>query len=149
LVDPVDVAVGDLPVGYYPIDEKAQEFVTAAENGHTFAHHLLMEQSMNYVKEGGFGLFLVPSNFLETEQSDYLKQWIGNNVYLQGIIQLPDELFKNEISRKSILILQRKGSDVEQVPEVLLAKLTSLKEAKYVTAFFQEFINWKKSNELN
>jgi site-specific DNA-methyltransferase (adenine-specific) len=104
---------------------------------------------MNYVKEGGFGLFLVPSNFLETEQSDYLKQWIGNNVYLQGIIQLPDELFKNEISRKSILILQRKGSDVEQVPEVLLAKLTSLKEAKYVTAFFQEFINWKKSNELN
>ncbi len=149
LVDPVDVAVGDLPVGYYPIDEKAQEFVTAAENGHTFAHHLLMEQSMNYVKEGGFGLFLVPSNFLETEQSDYLKQWIGNNVYLQGIIQLPDELFKNETSRKSILILQRKGSDTKQVPEVLLAKLTSLKEKKYVTAFFQEFITWKKSNELN
>lgn len=149
LVDPVDIAIGDLPVGYYPIDEKAQEFVTGSEDGHTFAHHLLMEQSMNYVKDGGFGLFLVPSNFLETEQSSYLKKWLGDTVYLQGIIQLPDELFKNEVSRKSILILQRKGTEIQQVPEVLLAKLTSLKDPKYVTAFFQEFITWKKSSGLN
>ncbi|MCD5003434.1 class I SAM-dependent methyltransferase [Enterococcus saccharolyticus] len=146
LIDPMDIVVSDLPVGYYPIDEKAQEFVSASPEGHSFAHHLLMEQSMNYVKEDGFGLFLVPSNFLETEQSQYLKQWLSESVYLQGIIQLPDDLFKNEASRKSILILQRRGSQATQVSEVLLAKLTSLKEPKYVTAFFQEFVAWKTKN---
>ncbi|MGX7196045.1 class I SAM-dependent methyltransferase [Enterococcus olivae] len=148
LIDPVDVAVADLPVGYYPVDEKAQAFVTAASEGHSFAHHLLMEQSMSYVKENGFGFFLAPSNFLETEQSDALKKWIGSQVYLQGIIRLPDELFKNESARKSILILQQKGEQAKQVPEVLLAQLTSLKDPKYMTAFFQEFIAWKNKNQL-
>ena len=38
------------------------------------------------------------------------------------MIQLPDELFKSEQSRKSILLVQNKGADAEQVKEVLLAK---------------------------
>lgn len=149
LIEPVDIAVGDVPVGYYPIDEKAKEYLTAASEGHTYAHHLLMEQSMAYVKESGFGLFLLPSNFIETDQSDQLKKWLSEKVYLQGIIQLPDELFKNEASRKSILLVQNHGSQAQQVSEVLLAKLTSLKDPKYVTAFFQEFITWKASSELS
>ena len=149
LIEPVDVGVADLPVGYYPIDEKAQSFVTAAAEGHSFAHHLLIEQSMKYVKEDGFGFFLMPANFLETEQIEQLKKWLGQDVYLQGIIQLPDELFKTEASRKSILIIQRKGPQAKQVPEVLLAKLKSLKDPQYITGFFQEFIAWKTSSVFN
>src|SRR5699024_12586419 len=60
----------------------------------------LLEQSMAYVKKNSFGLFLVPSNFLETDQSDQLKKWLsGEEIFLQGIIQLPTELFKKD--RKS------------------------------------------------
>ena len=79
LIDPMDIAVSDLPVGYYPQDEKAASFLTSAPEGegHSFAHHLLMEQAMNYVKEDGYGLFLAPANFMETEQSDYLKKWLN------------------------------------------------------------------------
>ncbi len=68
---------------------------------------------MNYVKPEGFGLFLVPSNFLETEQGPFAKM-VKDEVLLQGIIQLPDELFKSEHSRKSILLLQKKGETAEQ-----------------------------------
>lgn len=39
---------------------------------------------------------------------------VDKNVYLQGMIQLPDELFKSEQSRKSILLVQNKGADAEQ-----------------------------------
>ncbi len=114
LVDPVDVAISDLPIGYYPNDQKAKEFLTSAEEGHSYAHHLLLEQSMKYVKPDGFGLFLMPSNFLETEQSENVKKWFKEKGYLQGMIQLPDELFRNKQSQKSILILQRKGPNAKQ-----------------------------------
>lgn len=146
LVDPLDVAVGDLPVGYYPIDERAMKFETSTQEGHSYAHHLLMEQAMKYVVSGGFGIFLLPSNFLETEQSIELKKWLGTTVYLQGIIQLPDELFKNSHSRKSIVILQNKGEEIKQAPEVLLAQLTTLKDPNKIVTFFKEFEQWKQEN---
>lgn len=146
LVDPVDVAISDLPIGYYPNDEKAKEFDSAAEEGHSYAHHLLMEQAMKFVKPDGYGLFLIPTNILETEQSTYFKNWLQKNVYLQGMIQLPDELFKSVQSRKSILFVQNKGEHSEQAKEVLVAKLGSLKDPAKITQFFQQFEAWKSSN---
>lgn len=146
LIDPVDVAVSDLPIGYYPNDEKAKEFDSAAEEGHSYAHHLLMEQAMKFVKPDGYGLFLIPTNILETEQSTYFKNWLQKNVYLQGMIQLPDELFKSVQSRKSILFVQNKGEHSEQAKEVLVAKLGSLKDPAKITQFFQQFEAWKSSN---
>lgn len=146
LVDPVDYVIGDLPVGYYPNDQQAEKFATHSEKEHCYAHHLLMEQAMNYVKPEGFGLFLVPSNFLETEQGPLLQKWLKDEVLLQGIIQLPDELFKSEHSRKSILLLQKKGETAEQAEKVLLVHLPSLKYPKQVTEFFKKFEDWKSSN---
>ncbi|MFK4566623.1 class I SAM-dependent methyltransferase [Enterococcus sp. UD-01] len=145
LIEPVDIAISDLPIGYYPNDEKAQGFDSAAETGHSYAHHLLMEQAMKFVKPDGYGLFLVPSNILETEQSEFFKNWLQKNVYLQGMIQLPDELFKSEQSRKSILFVQNKGEASTQA-EVLVAKLGSLKDPAKITQFFQQFEAWKSSN---
>jgi site-specific DNA-methyltransferase (adenine-specific) len=146
LIDPVDYVIGDLPVGYYPNDQQAEKFATHSEKEHSYAHHLLMEQAMNYVKPEGFGLFLVPSNFLETEQGPLLQKWLKDEVLLQGIIQLPDELFKSEHSRKSILLLQKKGETAEQAEKVLLVHLPSLKDPKQVTEFFKKFEDWKSSN---
>ncbi len=146
LIDPVDVTLSDLPIGFYPNDEKAAGFDSAAEEGHSFAHHLLMEQAMKYVKPDGYGLFLIPANILETEQSSFFKNWLKKNVYLQGIIQLPDELFKSVQSRKSILLVQNKGEHSKQAKEVLVAKLGSLKDPAKITQFFQQFEAWKSSN---
>ncbi|OTP10496.1 adenine-specific methyltransferase [Enterococcus sp. 10A9_DIV0425] len=145
LIEPVDVAISDLPIGYYPNDQKAKEFLTSAEEGHSYAHHLLLEQAMKYVTPDGFGLFLMPSNFLETEQSEHIKKWFKEEGYLQGMIQLPDELFRNKQSQKSILILQKKGPQAKQTQKVLLVKLDSLKDPEKVTKFFKEFENWKSS----
>lgn len=146
LIDPVDVAISDLPIGYYPNDQKAKEFLTSTTQGHSYAHHLLLEQAMKYVKPDGFGLFLMPSNFLETEQSEEVKRWFKEEGYLQGMIQLPDELFRNKQSQKSILILQKKGTKAKQAQEVLLVKLDSLKKPEKVTEFFKEFETWKSSS---
>lgn len=70
---------------------------------------------------------------------------VDKNVYLQGMIQLPDELFKSEQSRK-VSCLFKTSADAEQVKEVLLAKLASLKDINKVTEFFKQFEAWKASN---
>lgn len=146
LLEPVDVALSDLPVGYYPNDERAKHFVTAAEKGHSYAHHLLMEQAMKYVKADGYGLFLVPSNFLASEQSASLKQWFTKHVRLQAIIQLPDDLFSSENSQKSIVILRNQDAQSSTAQEVFVAKLSSLKAQQGLTHFMKQFEDWNASN---
>lgn len=146
LLEPVDVAIGDLPVGYYPNDENAQKYKTAFPEGHSYAYHLLLEQAMNYVKPNGYGLFLVPINILESQQSIFLKNWLKEDVYLQGIVQLPSELFKNEQSRKSILLLQNKGVSSKQASKVFLVNMGSFKKVEQLNRFFQQFEEWKSSN---
>lgn len=146
LIDPVDLVFADLPIGYYPNDERAEKFKSAAFSGHSYAHHLLMEQGMKYVKEAGFGLFLVPSNLLETGQGLYLKNWLRTEVYLQGMIQLPEEFFQSKKSRKSIILLQQKGQGARQAKEVLLANLGSLKDPNSMTAFLTKFEDWQSLN---
>ncbi|MGY3748686.1 class I SAM-dependent methyltransferase [Vagococcus acidifermentans] len=146
LLDPVDVAIADLPIGYYPDDARASSFTVAAETGHTYAHHLLMEQAMNYVTQDGFGVFLLPSQFLESEQAGQLKKWLTEKVYLQAILQLPENLFKNRASRKSIIVVQNRGEGASQATEVLLAELPSLKETQAVYQFIEEFNQWQHLN---
>lgn len=146
LTKTVDAVIADLPVGYYPNDDIARDFLVASEKGHTYAHHLLMEKSMDFVDENGFGLFLLPSQFLETEQAPLLKQWLTEKIYLQGIIHLPQNLFRNEQSRKSLIIVQNRGSQSKQAKEVLIAELSSLKEITHVQTFFKQFDEWKQTN---
>ena len=101
---------------------------------------------MMHVKDEGFGLFLVPSNLLETEQAPLLTKWLKEKVYLQAVLQLPSTLFSQKGLGKSILIVQNKGEHAAQAKEVLLAELPSLKENQSVLTFINQFRDWRKTN---
>lgn len=146
LIDPVDVIVSDLPVGYYPLDEKASKFKTAAKNGHSYAHHLFIEQSLYYLKDGGFGIFLVPAQLFETDEAPALLKMIQEEAFLQGMLNLPNELFKTKNSRKSILLIQKKGNNAKQAKQVLLAQIPDFKNQKAMLKFMKEVDSWKKEN---
>lgn len=146
LVDPVDIVVSDLPVGFYPVDERAKDFKTSAKEGHSFAHHLFIEQSIHYLKKGGYGVFLVPSQLFETEAAAALTKMIQEEAYLQGMLHLPKELFQTKSSRKSILLLQKKGNNAKQVKQVLLAQIPDFKNQQAMFRFMQEVETWNKKN---
>lgn len=146
LVDPVDVVVSDLPVGFYPLDERVTDFKTKAKTGHSYAHHLLIEQSVHYLKPGGVGVFLVPSQLFETEEAPALTKFIQETIYLQGMLHLPKELFKTEHSRKSILLIQKKGAEAKQAKQVLLAQIPDFKNQAAMLRFMNEVDTWKKEN---
>ncbi|MGM9891964.1 class I SAM-dependent methyltransferase [Limosilactobacillus sp.] len=141
-----DLAVADLPIGYYPLDDNTSSYQTRAKGGHSYVHHLLIEQSMNYLQPGGFGVFLVPSNIFQTKESQSFVKWIHSIAYLQGLINLPAELFANQNAQKTILLLQRHGGQSKQVPKVLLGEFPSFKQPRELSAFMQEIDQWVKTN---
>lgn len=149
LIDPVDIIVSDLPVGFYPVDSNAERFKTSAVEGHSYAHHLFIEQSIYYLKESGYGAFLVPTQLFETKQAALLTKMIQSEAYLQGMLHLPKELFKSEQSRKSILLIQKKGEKAKQVKQVLLAQIPDFKNQTSMQHFMQEVEAWKNENIKN
>ncbi|MFS0780569.1 class I SAM-dependent methyltransferase [Bacillus sp. 1P06AnD] len=142
LIDPVDIVVSDLPVGYYPDDARAKEFKVHAEEGHTYAHHLLIEQSMTYLKEGGYGIFIVPNGIFESEQADLLHAYLKDETYIQGLAVLPESLFKNEHAAKSVLIIQKKKDGLQPPKNALLVQLPKLSDGLAMQAILRKMDQW-------
>lgn len=147
LVDPVDLVVCDLPVGYYPNDLQAKEFQLNASEGHAFAHHLFIEQSIKHTKPGGYLFFLIPNGLFETKEAPKLHRFLKETAYIQGILQLPFSIFKNNQAAKSIFILQKKSPEVKAPKEVLLATLPSLSKKEAVDKILWKMEKWFKENK--
>lgn len=149
LVSPLDVAVSDLPIGYYPIDEHAATFETHNEEGHSFAHHLLIEQHVRYLKEGGVGLMIVPTNLFETEEGEVLLRYLQKETFVQAMLAFPQNLFKQTQYSKSLLIFQKKGNGAKQVRQVLLGDIPEFKKVDKFRQFTQTFEAWSKEIMTN
>ena len=136
-----DIIVSDLPIGYYPDDQVASRYEVAASDEHTYAHHLLMEQSLKYLKNGGFAIFLAPSNLLSSPQSDLLKLWLKKNAQLVAMITLPENLFSQGSNSKAIFVLQKKGSTAV---EPFVYPLRNLRDSQELADFKEKFQIWSQ-----
>lgn len=142
LLEPVDFVVSDLPVGYYPDDIQAQTFQLQAKDGHSFAHHLFIEQSLNYVKPGGYMMFVIPNFLFESDQAEQLNEFIREHAHIIGLLQLPKTMFKSDKHGKSIFILQKKDKDIKPPKQALLAQLPSFKDVKAMDNILTQINNW-------
>jgi site-specific DNA-methyltransferase (adenine-specific) len=142
LVDPVDITVSDLPVGYYPDDDNALNFELMPAEGHAYAHHLFIEQSMNHTKPGGYGMFIIPANLFDSEQSPLLHPFLKKQTVIRAVIQLPDSLFKSTAHAKSILVLQKPFLEKTATPDVLLAKVPNMTDKHAMALFLQKIDMW-------
>jgi len=148
LVPASDLIVADLPIGYYPIDENAANYQTHAASGHSFVHHLLLEQAVNQLTDGGIGVFLVPSQLFQTDEAHGMLKWLPGHAYLQGLLNLPSELFANANAQKAILILQKPGAGAKQVEQVMLGEFPSFKNQSAFQKFVAEIVQWEEQNLL-
>lgn len=142
LVDPVDITISDLPVGFYPDDENAANFELVPDEGHAYAHHLFLEQSMNHTKVGGYGIFLVPANLFDSAQSSILHPFLKKSSEIRAILQLPENLFKNATHAKSIIVLQKQSQDKKMNSEVLLAKVPTMSDRNAMALFIEKIDLW-------
>lgn len=143
LINPADVMVMDLPIGYYPKPIDQEAFQTGFEEGHSFSHYLLIEQSINYMKDGGFGFYLLPTRTFEGEEVKGLLSYVQKVGHVQGIIHLPSEWFKNEQSKKSIFVVQKKSEHSKQAQEVLIANAPLSSDRDAYHKFIADIRQWK------
>jgi site-specific DNA-methyltransferase (adenine-specific) len=146
-VETVDAVISDLPVGYYPNDVRAADYELKAAEGHSYAHHLFIEQSIRHVKPGGYLIFVIPNGLFESEQAEKLHQYFKETVWIQGIIQLPESMFKNKQASKSILILQKKADGVKAPKQVLLVNMPSLSKGAEVENVLGKINQWIIENK--
>lgn len=136
-----DLIVSDLPVGYYPIDENAENFATKSDKGHSFAHLLYIEQIIKNLKESGYAMLVVPKSILSGKTGADFMPWLSNKVYLKAIIDLPDKMFQNNSNQKTILIFQNHGESAYS-SRVLLTKLDSLKQEEVLFKLNVKLNEW-------
>ena len=111
----------------------------------SYAHHLFIEQSVNYTKDGGYLFFVAPTHLFESEQSKQLHKYIKKHAWIQAIIQLPDTMFANKAHEKSIVILQKQGEAFKAPKEVLLAKVPNMQNKQALAMFFEKVRMWKEA----
>ena len=140
-----DVIISDLPVGYYPDDVIASRYQVASPQGHTYAHHLLIEQSLKYLKPGGVAIFLAPNDLLTSEQSPLLKKWMQDHAQVLAMVTLPENLFRSANLAKTIFVLRKQE---EAVIQPFVYPLTDLQNQEDVMKFRESFQNWNKESEI-
>ncbi|MES5884032.1 class I SAM-dependent methyltransferase [Bacillus sp. 22475] len=141
-IDPVDAVISDLPIGYYPNEIGASEYKLKADEGMSYAHHLFIEQSVKHTKEGGYLFFLVPNFIFESDQAPKLHAFIKETCFIQGLLQLPVSMFKNEKNAKSIFVLQKKGSNVTMPKQALLVELPKFSNMKAMENIMDQLNTW-------
>ncbi|SDK43426.1 class I SAM-dependent methyltransferase [Sediminibacillus albus] len=149
LMEPGDLIVSDLPVGYYPDDIVANDYELKADEGHSYAHHLLIEQSMKYTSPGGYLMFIIPNFLFDSDEASKLNAFIQKNAHILGLVQLPTSIFKTENNAKSIFILQKKGQNTKPPKEALMAKLPSFKNASAMNDILVKINQWFKKEGIS
>ena len=140
-----DVIISDLPVGFYPDDNIAMRYEVASRQEHTYAHHLLMEQSLKYLKSDGYAIFLAPNDLLTSSQSDLLKKWLQKHAQIVAMIALPEALFGNAAYAKTIFVLKKQE---EQAVQPFVYALSDLQDQNDLLEFSEKFQNWSRESEI-
>jgi site-specific DNA-methyltransferase (adenine-specific) len=146
-IDPVDAVICDLPIGYYPNDDRASSFALKREEGHSFAHHLFIEQGLTYTKPGGYLFFLIPNHLFETDESRKLHDFLKRTAYIQAVLQLPFSMFADSRAAKSIFIIQKKKPGIKPPKEVLLAALPKLSNKEAMDKMVIKMEKWFQDNK--
>ena len=140
-----DVIISDLPVGFYPDDNIATRYEVASRQEHTYAHHLLMEQSLKYLKSDGYAIFLAPNDLLTSTQSDLLKNWLQKHAQIVAMIALPESLFGNAAYAKTIFVLKKQD---KQAVQPFVYALSDLQNQADLLTFSEKFQNWSQESEI-
>lgn len=112
----LDVIIGDLPVE--DVEEKED-----------YLPYALILNHMNYLVEGGFGIYLITNDFFSQEGAADFHAALTIEGRPLMMLQLPEDLFKDASMGKSIFVIQKIGEEKATVSEVLALPLPSFSDA--------------------
>jgi Adenine-specific DNA methylase len=140
--DLADFVVCDVPVGFYPDQESAKDYELNGINGKAYTHFLFIEQGLNYLKEAGYLIYLIPNSLFAEDKDHHFHDYVKKHAIILALLQLPAALFKNVKDAKSILLMQKKGELAAEPKQTLLAEMPDFMEEDKMTAFMAQLNDW-------
>lgn len=134
-----DIVVSDVPLGYYADEDNSLNYRLCSEKGYSNNALLFIEQSVNYIKNNGVAILVIPEKILEFDNK--FKKYIKEIININAVISLPENMFKNKDQKKCILIITKK--DQNRLPkQVFLGEISSYQSKSNYNKFINEFKNW-------
>lgn len=134
-----DIVVSDVPLGYYADEDNSLNYRLCSEEGYSNNVLLFIEQSVNYIKNNGVAILVIPEKILEFDNK--FKKYIKEIININAVISLPENMFKNKDQKKCILIITKK--DQNRLPkQVFLGEISSYQSKSNYNKFINEFKNW-------
>lgn len=144
LIEPLDLIIGDLPVGE---TDPADLSLTLSSMGITYLPYLLIENHLQYLKPGGYAFYIIPNDLFSQPNASQFREVITKDANIQGLLQLPQSMFKSQELGKSIFIIQKNGENIAPVKEVLLAELPSFNDKEKFATTLRHIEDWIAMNK--
>lgn len=122
-----DLIISDLPI--YKKDSKAPYLPYYA-----ILHHIKLLQNHQFM------MILIENDFFDYTQSETFKKELSREAHMFGLIKLPNSIFKTH--PKSILILQKKAKNDEQLERFLVADLPSFSDKEAFEDAIDKINDW-------
>jgi adenine-specific DNA methylase, putative len=104
-----------------------------------------MEQSLKYLKPGGYAIFLAPNDLLTSAQAPLLKKWLLAKAQFIAMITLPESIFSSSKHAKTLFVLRKQEANNIQP---FIYPLRDLQDHEEMFKFRQSFQNWYKDSEI-
>lgn len=111
----------------------------------TYLPFQIINHHFDSLKNGGFFISLIENDFFEKKGSDIFRDEIQKKGYIFGLVKLSETLFKS--NPKSILILRKKGENVQSFKDFLLVDLPSFNDAEAFNNTINQIDSWISSRE--
>ncbi|MCL1990229.1 MAG: class I SAM-dependent methyltransferase [Defluviitaleaceae bacterium] len=119
-VPKVDVIIGDLPIeGKVDVADLTSQLAAV---GCDFLPYLLIENHLDYLVDGGYGIYVINNDFFSKTYTAEFHQVVSEKAEIGMLLQLPETLFKEASKQKSILVVKKHQLDQVTAKEVLVGR---------------------------
>lgn len=142
----VDVIIGDLPIKGQGEAADIDSLLAAA--GCSYLPYLLVENHLNYLKDGGYGIYVIGNDFFSHTYAAKFHEVLTNSSSIAMLLQLPVTLFKDSSKQKSILVIRKDGEGFTKVKEALVANIPDFGNIEGFRTMLTKIEKWITINNV-
>jgi len=141
----VDVVIGDLPTE--GTVEAADVHSLLAAEGCNYLPYLLVENHLNYLTAGGYGIYIIGNDFFSQEHAGKFHEVLTHSAEIGMLLQLPTTLFKDESKQKSIFVIRKHKQGNIPAKEVLVGHFPNFGNIEEFRTMLTKLEKWITINK--
>lgn len=141
----MDLIIGDLPTDGFV--EAADLDSKLAAAGYNDLPYLLVENHLNYLTDGGYGIYLIRNDFFSKPAAAKFHEVLTNVAEIGMLLQLPTSLFKDTSKQKSIFVIRKHKPGQKAASEVLVGNFPDFSDIENFSTMLTKLDKWITINE--